>query len=77
MNGSFSGLIDHDGDQSDWIEIKNNTGDVLNLSGYGLTDDLRRPFKCASQTEKWQSMDLFDLCFRQDGIHADEQAIQR
>ena len=32
MNGSFSGLIDRDGDQSDWIEIKNNTGDVLNLS---------------------------------------------
>ena len=29
MNGSFSGLIDRDGDQSDWID-QNNTGAVLN-----------------------------------------------
>jgi hypothetical protein len=74
MNGSFSGLIDRDGDQSDWIEIKNNTGAVLNLSGYGLTDDLRRPFKWRFP-EREMAADSLILIFAsgKDGIHADEQ----
>jgi hypothetical protein len=74
MNGSFSGLIDRDGDQSDWIEIKNNTGEVLNLSGYGLTDDLRRPFKWRFP-EREMAVDGLILVFAsgKDGIHTDEQ----
>jgi len=33
-----SGLTDSDGDESDWIEIRNDSGAVLNLNGWSLTD---------------------------------------
>ena len=34
-----SGLVDRDGDHSDWVELHNPTGTNVNLSGYSLTDD--------------------------------------
>ena len=39
-------IVDYD-DYSDWIEIYNNTLETINLSGYGITDDLEDP-------EKWK-----------------------
>ena len=74
MNGSYSGLIDKDGDQSDWIEIKNNTEGILNLSGYGLTDDLRRPFKWRFPNRDLPAEGII-LVFAsgKDRVHSDEQ----
>lgn len=39
MASNASGLIDEDGEESDWIEIYNATTATVNLSGYYLTDD--------------------------------------
>jgi hypothetical protein len=41
-----AGLVDEDGDHSDWIEIYNRSDQPVNLSGWSLTDD-------AGQPEKW------------------------
>jgi len=38
-------LNDEDGDASDWIEIENGSEQVVNLSGWGLTDDASNPMK--------------------------------
>ncbi|MBN1340487.1 MAG: CotH kinase family protein [Bacteroidales bacterium] len=32
-------ITDEDGDYSDWIELYNHTGSVINLTGYTITDD--------------------------------------
>ena len=32
------------GDYDDWIELHNNSGASMNIGGYGLTDDLSKPF---------------------------------
>jgi hypothetical protein len=37
--------LDEDGDASDWIELHYTGGTTLNLQGYGLSDDLTRPFR--------------------------------
>jgi hypothetical protein len=34
-----TGLVDEDGDYSDWIEIYNQSNTALNLAGWSLTDD--------------------------------------
>jgi len=39
------GLLDSDGDTSDWIEIHNPSGSVVNLLGWTLTDDPDLPAK--------------------------------
>ncbi|MBN8248503.1 MAG: lamin tail domain-containing protein, partial [Verrucomicrobia bacterium] len=39
------GLLDSDGDTSDWIEIHNPGGSVVNLLGWTLTDDPDLPAK--------------------------------
>lgn len=39
MASSVTSLADEDGEYSDWIEIYNGTGRVVDLSNYGLTDD--------------------------------------
>lgn len=39
------GLEDEDGDRPDWIELYNPGVAAINLSGYGLSDDPRAPFK--------------------------------
>ncbi len=41
-----SGLIDEDGDYSDWIEIYNRSKLPVNLAGWSLTDDI-------DQADKW------------------------
>jgi hypothetical protein len=40
-----TGLTDEDGSTSDWIEIYNNGGSSVGLSGWGLSDDPTEPFK--------------------------------
>lgn len=40
-----SGLVDEDGDASDWIEIYNRGGQPVNLAGWTLTDDSLEPDK--------------------------------
>lgn len=37
--------VDMDGDYPDWIELKNNTANPINLSGYCLSDDPAQPAK--------------------------------
>ncbi len=40
-----TGLLDEDGDFSDWIEIYNRSDHPVNLSGWALTDDPTQPAK--------------------------------
>jgi hypothetical protein len=40
-----TGLVDEDGDVSDWIEIYNRSNQAVNLSGWSLTDDPADPIK--------------------------------
>lgn len=46
MAANETGLLDEDGDYSDWIEVYNRGDTALNLSGWSLTDD-------PNQLEKW------------------------
>jgi len=39
------GFIDSDGETADWIELRNASDTVIDLEGYGLTDDLTEPFR--------------------------------
>lgn len=39
------GLVDSDGDASDWIELSNHESDSVDLSGYYLSDDVATPTK--------------------------------
>jgi CotH kinase protein/Lamin Tail Domain len=41
MASNVSGLVDEDGDQSDWIELHNPNAWSVNLGGLALTDDVR------------------------------------
>src|SRR4051812_11001268 len=45
MSSNFSALQDEDGKYNDWIEIFNSGNTVLNLSGYGLSDNETQKFK--------------------------------
>lgn len=45
MTSNQQTFSDEDGDYPDWLEIKNTTDSVINLSGYGLSDDPALPFK--------------------------------
>ncbi|MEM7533862.1 MAG: lamin tail domain-containing protein [Chloroflexota bacterium] len=47
MASNNDALVDEDGDSSDWIELRNTTGNGVNLEGWFLTDD-------ASNLTKWQ-----------------------
>lgn len=38
-------IADEDGDYEDWIELYNSSDEVVNLSGWGLSDNYRNPFK--------------------------------
>jgi hypothetical protein len=40
-----TGLVDDNGDYSDWIEIYNQGQQPINLSGWALTDDPNQPTK--------------------------------
>jgi len=45
MSSNDSTIEDPDGNPSDWIEIYNYGSTVVNLGGYGITDDSAEPFK--------------------------------
>ena len=45
MSSNGFTIPDEDGDYSDWIEIFNQEDSVVNLSGYGLSDDTTTPFQ--------------------------------
>ncbi|MDV7402695.1 lamin tail domain-containing protein, partial [Arthrospira platensis SPKY1] len=45
MSSNGSVQADEDGDFSDWIELYNSGDEVVNLAGWGLSDDLTRPFR--------------------------------
>lgn len=41
----MSSVTDEDGDTPDWIELYNAGNEPVNLSGYGLSDEIANPFK--------------------------------
>lgn len=45
MASNGGSILDEDGDDSDWIELYNAGTEVINLAGYGLSDDATRPFR--------------------------------
>ncbi|WP_339922343.1 CotH kinase family protein [uncultured Cyclobacterium sp.] len=47
---SNSTIEDNDGDYSDWIELYNYGSEVIDLTGYGLSDNPSSPFKWAFPT---------------------------
>ena len=38
VSSNGDNLYDEDGDTPDWVEIYNPTSEIVNLSGYGLSD---------------------------------------
>jgi hypothetical protein len=51
MASNSTGLLDEDGDYSDWIELYNGSNQPVNLSSWALTNDPNQP-------EKWPFPDL-------------------
>jgi hypothetical protein len=45
MASNGSTIADEDGDWSDWLELYNGGGEAVSLEGYGLSDDVSRPFR--------------------------------
>lgn len=45
MSSNLSTLADEDGIHEDWIELHNPTAEVVDLGGWGLTDDPAQPFR--------------------------------
>lgn len=45
MAANTATVQDEDGDYSDWIELYNATGSLINLAGWSLTDDQANPSK--------------------------------
>src|SRR5688500_16158719 len=45
MASNGGGLVDGNGDRSDWIEIQNQGDDAVNLAGWHLSDESTRPGK--------------------------------
>ena len=45
MSSNVSGITDEDGSFEDWIEIYNYGNSSVNLSGFGLSDQVDNPFK--------------------------------
>ncbi|MFT5523600.1 MAG: hypothetical protein ACI9HK_001548, partial [Pirellulaceae bacterium] len=44
---NVAGIVDSDGDHSDWIEIHNPSAEGVDLNGWSLTDEVEVP-------DKWQ-----------------------
>lgn len=40
-----TGIVDADGDHSDWVELYNGGTDPVDLNGYGISDELSEPYK--------------------------------
>jgi hypothetical protein len=47
MANNANGILDENGDQEDWIELRNSTAAAINITGYYLTDT-------ASNLKKWR-----------------------
>ncbi len=45
QSSNSSTFADDDGDYSDWIELYNARDETVNLSGFGLSDNLSKPYK--------------------------------
>ena len=45
VSSNSSIFYDEDGDTPDWVEIYNTNNSAINLSGYGLSDDVSEKFK--------------------------------
>ena len=45
MSNNEFGILDEDGDASDWVELYNPGKSEVSLEGYALTDDDAKPFK--------------------------------
>lgn len=45
MSSNSSTVADEDGDFEDWLELYNAGSQAVNLSGYGLSDNLFQPYK--------------------------------
>ena len=45
MSSNGSTIYDEDGDTPDWIELYNGGDNIINLNGYGITDDPTEPYK--------------------------------
>ncbi len=45
LTSNATGIVDEDGDYSDWIELYNTTNTPINLSGWGITDNINKPKK--------------------------------
>src|SRR5687768_7028772 len=45
VTANDSGLMDENGDYSDWLELYNTSDEAVNLDGWGLTDAPRQPFQ--------------------------------
>ena len=43
--GKSSVVIDEDGELTDWVELYNPTDQLINVKGYGLSDQLNTPFR--------------------------------
>jgi hypothetical protein len=47
---NMDGILDGEGETSDWIELRNFSEEVIDLSGFGLTDDAADPFQYVFST---------------------------
>lgn len=45
MSSNGYTIADEDGDYSDWVELFNNQDTQVDLSGFGISDDVSNPFK--------------------------------
>ena len=45
MSSNTNTIYTSDGDTPDWIELYNTNDTIVNLNGYGLSDDIEEPFK--------------------------------
>ena len=45
VSSNASTIFDEDGDYPDWIEIYNSGESSLQLKGFGLSDDINKPFE--------------------------------
>ena len=45
MSSNSTTFYDSYGDTPDWVELYNNGNADVNLSGYGLSDNMEEPFK--------------------------------
>ncbi len=45
MSSNSNTIYTSDGDTPDWIELYNTNDIIINLNGYGLSDDIEEPFK--------------------------------